>query len=340
MQGTEKQENLRPNENLLTLLKEINEFIGPVEERILQNYKYSHPRYPVTFIVGASRCGTTLLMQWLANSGNFAYPTNLLSRFYEAPYIGAKIQLLLTSEKYNYNNELLDFSPQVPYKSSLGKTQGALSPNGFWFFWRRFLPIHSPQHMDEAELEKIDHEGLTAELAAFEDVFKKPIVMKGLFFVFNIPYLASLLKNSLFIYLKRQPFYNIQSLLEARIKNFGSRDQWYSVKPQQYETLKDLDPIGQVTGQVYFTNKAIQMGINQIPSANSLVVNYEDFCQDPEGVFSQIQEKFSMLGYSPNWTYSGPEKFKSTNQIKLTKEESRQIIDTYYALSHQRLELI
>jgi len=339
MSGVERQENLNPNEKLITLLQEINGFIGPAEERILQDYKYSMPNYPVTFIVGASRCGTTLLMQWLANSGYFSYPTNLLSRFYEAPYIGAKIQLLLTSEKYNYNNELLDFSTQVPYESSLGKTQGALSPNGFWFFWRRFLPIHSPQYMDEAELAKIDHEGLTAELAAFEDVFKKPVVMKGLFFVFNIPYLSSIINNALFIYLKRHPFYNIQSLLDARIKNFGYRDQWYSVKPQQYETLKDLKPIQQVAGQVYYTNKAIQDGINQIPSANSLIINYEDFCQDPKTAFSQIEEKFSLLGFPSNWTYSGPEKFRSTNHNRLSEDEAKQVVDAYYALSHQRLEI-
>ena len=84
-----RQREFQRNENLERLLKEINDILGPVEDRILQRYKM--PKYPVIFIVGAPRCGSTLIMQWLAKTDRFAYPTNLLSRFYEAPYIGAKI---------------------------------------------------------------------------------------------------------------------------------------------------------------------------------------------------------------------------------------------------------
>ena len=194
--------------------------------------------------------------------------------------------------------------------------------------------------MDETALAKIDHEGLSAELAAIEDAFKKPIVMKGLFFVFNIPYLASKIKNTLFIYLKRHPFYNIQSLLEARIKNFGDRDQWYSVKPQQFETLKELNPIEQVAGQVYYTNKAIQEGINQISSENALVVNYEEFCTEPSVIFDQIKEKYSQQGYKLAWEYTGPTKFQSTNRVRLSEDESNQVIEAYNKFSEEKLELI
>ena len=38
----------------------------------------------VVLVVGGPRSGSTVMMQWLASSGVFAYPSNLLSRFYRA----------------------------------------------------------------------------------------------------------------------------------------------------------------------------------------------------------------------------------------------------------------
>ena len=58
--------------------------------------------------MGNPRSGTTLFIQWLGISGYLAYPTNLLSRFYGVPCIGAKIQLMLT--KHDSNNDLFDFN--------------------------------------------------------------------------------------------------------------------------------------------------------------------------------------------------------------------------------------
>jgi len=57
----------------------------------LQRFQQS-PDLMVQCEVGALRSGTTLFMQWLANTGVFSYPTNILSQFFGAPVIGAKIQ--------------------------------------------------------------------------------------------------------------------------------------------------------------------------------------------------------------------------------------------------------
>ena len=88
------------------LLAEINGLLGPVEEQIFNEYRM--PRYPVLFVVGMPRCGSTLLMQWLAQTARFAYPTNLLSRFYAAPAIGARIQ-----QGFDYLDRMDELVPQV-----------------------------------------------------------------------------------------------------------------------------------------------------------------------------------------------------------------------------------
>jgi hypothetical protein len=330
-----RRHEFRRNEKLEELLREINGLLQPVEQQILSSYRM--PKYPVVFVVGAPRCGSTLMMQWLAQTGHFAYPTNLLSRFYAAPYVGAKIQQLLTDPEYNFRNEILDFSGEISFESSLGKTKGALAPNEFWYFWRRFIPNTEPRYVDKGTLEKVDAGGFAAELAALESVFDKPWAMKGLILELNIPFLSSILDKALFLFVRRHPFYNIQSLLTARINYSGNRHEWYSIKPQEYEMLKHLEPIEQVTGQVYFAVQAIEEGLEQIENSRGLEICYEDFCTGPEQVFHQIAAKFAQQGYPADWQYTGPKRFHSTNQIRLPEEECQRVLDAYHHFSGENL---
>lgn len=150
----------------------------------------------------------------------FVCPSNLMSRFYKAPVIGAKIQRLLLDPVFNFRNELTDvFSHDIVYKSENGKTQGAMSPNEFWFFWRRFFPYAEldMDYMPDCELAKVfDRETFVKELMGIADVFHKPLAMKGMIANYNIGFLDSILDTVIFIHTKREPCSNIVSVLEAR----------------------------------------------------------------------------------------------------------------------------
>jgi hypothetical protein len=328
----ERQLEFRRNEKLEELLSEINSILEVAEAKVLELFHM--PRYPLILVVGCARTGSTLMMQWLAKTGKFGYPSNLLSRFYGAPYIGAKIQKLLTDPEYDFNREIFNFGDEISFSSNLGKTKGALEPNEFWYFWRRFIPNTDPEYLDDKSLLKVNTKKFAAELAAIEAVFDKPLAMKGHILQFNIPFLSNILQKVLFVFIKRNPLYNIQSLLEARVKYFGDRNAWYSVKPKEYEKLKGLDPFQQVAGQVYFTNKVIQQGLKNIDVSRWLQVDYEDFCESPGKVFRQILEKLENQGMEiGNWEYEGPENFQPTNQVRLPEEECREIIAAYKLFS-------
>ncbi len=328
----ERQPEFKRNEKLEELLSEINSILEVAETKIVKLFHM--PRYPLIFVVGCARSGSTLMMQWLARTGRVAYPTNLLSRFYGAPYIGALIQQLLTAPEYNFRDEIPDFSNGTAFYSDLGKTRGALAPNEFWYFWRRFFRYGEIQYLDEESLAKVDAAKFIAEIAAIESVFEKPLVLKGHIINWNIPYVSRTLEKLLFIYIKRHPFYTIQSLLEARLRYFGDIKRWYSFKPREYHELKSLDPLEQVTGQVYFTDEAVKQGLEQIDASRWLQVSYEDFCESPGQVFSQISEKLRNLGMKiGNWEYEGPENFRPTNQVRLLEEECRRIIAAYRLFS-------
>jgi len=331
MMHGERQDEFKRNQKLEDLLREINSMLQPTEDRVLADF--AMPRFPVIFIVGCARAGSTLMLQWLAGTGIFAYPTNLLSRFYRAPYIGAKIQQLLTDPEFNFRNEFAGIADAINYASDLGKTTGLLGPNEFWYFWRRFFTYGDIQHLGDKELEKADIKKFIAELAAIEAVFNKPFALKGLIINWNIPFVSNALDKALFIHVVRHPLYNAQSLLESRKKYFGTLKHWYSFKPREYASLKDLSPYEQVAGQVYCTNSAIARGLEQIDESRKLILAYEEFCSNPRSVFDSIREKFVQQGMQADWSYTGPDGFEATNRRRLAPEETEKVLKAYKQFS-------
>ncbi|MCX2977401.1 sulfotransferase [Candidatus Marimicrobium litorale] len=295
------------NVKLETLLKDINSSLSVAEEKALSDYRM--PQLPVILIVGPMRSGTTLFMQWLANTGIVCYPTNLLSRFYQAPIIGAKIQLLLTDPDYSFRDELGEFMQQAEYKSQNGKTKGVLAPNEFWYFWRRFLAEPDRDVWTDDELrQSMDTQTMLRELAGIIDVFQKPFAAKGLLFNNNIPFLDSIIENVLFVQIERDPVSNVASVLDARKKQLGREDQWYSFEIPEYEELKHLPPLSQVAGQVHYINKAVATGMGKVSAARKITISYEKFCADPAQVFTEMTKK---LGLS-HCKYDGPSHFNIT----------------------------
>jgi hypothetical protein len=142
------------NTQLEGLLPSINSLLACSESHALEDRCSNGEDYPILFVMGPLRSGTTLFMQWLASSGVVAYPSNLLSRFYGAPVMGAMIQLLLTDPRYNFRNEILDFNSAISFDSENGKTKGALAPNEFWYFLRKFLPFQYLDWLSDYELQQ------------------------------------------------------------------------------------------------------------------------------------------------------------------------------------------
>ena len=314
---------------LENLLKDLNDLLVTSQEKVLS--RYTATAFPPVFIVGCPRSGTTLLLQWLAGSKCFAYPSNFISRFYGSPYIGALIQQMLLDPEFAFNDEMRGMSIHTNdwFKSNLGKTDGLLSPNEFWYFWRRYFHYNEIQHLDDSKLKQIDIDALRSEFAALEDVFKLPLLMKALIINWNLDFIAKHIDNSVFLYIKRNSFFNIQSLLKARLKYFNNIREWYSFKPVEYELLKDEDAFSQVAGQVYFTNLAIKNGLSSVSSSRWIEIGYENLCHSPKSIWENISMLLYKNGYKLDLPYDGPAKFKCLNEVKITEFEKEKIHYAY-----------
>jgi hypothetical protein len=306
-----REKDFKRNPNLESLLQTLSELLTCSEKAALEYYASDKDDHPIIFIMGPHRSGTTLFTQWLACTGISAYPTNLLSRFYAAPVIGALIQLLLTDPHFNFRNEILDFNSTITFESENGKTRGALAPNEFWYFWRRFLPFNELDWLPDDDLFRlVDKEKLVAELASLTRVFGKPFALKSMILNYNIPFLDAIFTKALFIQIKRDPVTNVASILEARKRQLGSEHEWYSFKIPEYPQLKELDATAQSAGQLHYIDKAVTAGMATVDESRKLVVQYEEFCQNPRATFEQLTGKLGTGG--GDVTYSGPEQFKVT----------------------------
>ncbi len=295
------------HQRLPELESELNffsELLTPLELQVLPQEPRDPP--PTIFIMGCARSGSTLLYQYLAASGVFTYPTNFVSRFYYAPYIGARLQRMLFS--LDNRHEITPPSlGQEQFASKLGKTLGAMAPHEFWYFWRRFFHFTDEQCIPENKLSEVDGSTFRRELSAFQSVTNLPLVLKGMILNWHIPFLAELIPNSFFIHIYRDQLANAQSLFKARIDFFGTANEWYSFRPPGYATTQAFTPELQTLWQVRQTKAAVDEGLRSIGTDRSLAVSYEGFCDNPKRVFSQIAD---MTGNELPTTSSLPTQFK------------------------------
>ena len=87
---TGRSSKFKRDQSLESVLSELNDNLAS-----LHNTAGLEVQPAVSMIIGPPRCGTTLAMQWFASLGCFAYPSNLVARFFGNPAIGFQIQQVL-----------------------------------------------------------------------------------------------------------------------------------------------------------------------------------------------------------------------------------------------------
>lgn len=320
-------DSFKNDENLTALLKTLSKHLKPIQQEIEGELK--QPQFPLGLIVGCPRSGTTLLSQWFASMPAFAYPSNLMARFAYAPYIGGLIQNMLFNPNYDEHGDFKDIQSNLNFNSDLGKSKGALATNEFHHFFRNYMPNFDPQYLSEEQLNKVDFKGLISGVASIEKAFNKPFVMKGMMLQYNILDLFERLENVLFIHIKRNPLLNMQSIYRARIKYYNDAQLWWSVKPKEYERLKNMDVYHQIAGQVFYTTKSIEMATSQLPVENSIVIDYEDFCVNPEFIFNSIIDKYEKLNCRLVSEYQGEASFSTSKTIHLSEIDCEKFMNAY-----------
>lgn len=275
------------------------------------------PALPVVFVVGCARAGSTLLMQWLAHTGMVAYATNIISRFYKDPYVGALVHRIL--HDLDHRGEVFPDKPdRSAFRSELGRTHGADAPHDFGYFWRNYFGFGELQCDLVRTPDATQSAALQSDVAGMEQVFGRPVMLKAMEMNWHLPAIRALFPDSVFLFVQRDPIANAASLLKARRSFYGDDGAWYSYKPAEYDTIKTLPPWEQVVAQVWHTNKAVRNGLKGLPAADVIEVEYERFCADPAWLHRLIATR---LGTDAS--YTGPLHFAASSAAVTDEMKAR-----------------
>jgi hypothetical protein len=266
----------KKNPNLLNKMELLNTLLYEVEKSL-----YKSPQameLPLVLVVGCPRSGTTLITQWLAASGAFAYPTNFISRFFKAPILAYLIQDLITNPEYQFGDEFVDIKKSIDFKSDLGKTNGFLAPHGFWFFWRQFFQFPEIPNRGYDFDRHADYKGFSQAISSWQTLSQKPVFLKATIANYYIAKICAKVEKTYVIYVNRDIHSTTYSLLKSRERYNGNRDIWYSYKTPDYESLLSLPAEQQVTQQYLSINSEITKQLESIDDTRKIHIEYSKFC--------------------------------------------------------------
>lgn len=260
--------------------------------------------HPPIFIIGAPRSGTTMLYQVLLQTFRSAYISNLMALL---PSLMVKMTRISKRVACQYRGS---------HNSSFGYIPGLLSPNeagSIMQFW--FEDARSPHERDY----------VARTVRAISAATDAPLVLKNVNNTLRIAAIRSVLPDSRFIFIKRDPRFTAQSILLARRK-FGIQAGCWSATPPGHEEIDASDPMRLVLWQVLTLEAMASRACQDMPRT-TLVTTYENICQDAEAALAEIGEKFHLQQRNDRQSCSVP--ITPSNAIRLPADEWDRLENIY-----------
>lgn len=270
-------------------LQKLNEVVSRAAFPAPPNVRDS-TELPIIYLVGLPRSGTTLLSQLVSRQLEVGYINNLIARFWLRPSVGIRLSNALLGGHRRDSIELA---------STYGVTSDIVGPHEFGYFWRHWLnldaqPTHNLTSAAEQLLDKTGlRNALERELLA---EFNMPVVFKNVICGFQASLLTAVHSRSLFVIIRRDLYDVAASILHARQQRYGDYRAWWSLKPSTYEAISQIDdPVRQVVRQVRdcLTEMTAELAH---PMVNTVYVEYEDLCLEPNKVLERICAKLAAIG--------------------------------------------
>jgi hypothetical protein len=293
-----------------------------VEGNISPDYELLHSP---TFLIGPPRSGSTLLYQLVAYALSVSYFTNLAGRLRiqgspSLPVFSARLAKALSLIEHHHET----FESHQGY----GKGWGGPHTGELWDNW------FPDGYIGRGELDTECQRLIYQAVAATERIFDCPFVGKAQRHCVRIQALVEIFPNALFIQNVRDPLDTAQSIYIARTRDLprvphrpeDPRRAWFSVKPREYDRIKDKGLVEQVCEQVYFIEQNIAADRAIVGEDRFHFVHYEDVCQDPRRDVKRIADFLNSHGAPTRIVRPAPAFFDFSSGRKVAK-------DTYIAMA-------
>jgi len=266
-------------------------------------------KHPPIFLLGAPRCGSTLVCQVITDAFDVAYLSNRHCQFFGAPALAERIFKPLKNKKPS------------DYTSDHGQTKGWDAPSECGEWWYRFFR-RSPAYVTLDDVVEAQMYAFRRSLLALTEAAGKPVVFKNLYAALRLQAIAKHIPEALFVVLERNERDTAHSILEGRLAVLGGYDQWWSVPPPNVQDLKLLDPVRQVVGQIRGIHSTIEkdIGAGATDRSRVLVLEYERFCADVHDAVHRIETFLSSHGIAVGRRFEVPQCFSPSSGVRIDTE--------------------
>jgi hypothetical protein len=253
-------------------------------EKIVEKQLESKKSYPPILIISSPRTGSTYLSQLMAAKLKISYVSNLMSKFYNVPILGAYLQ------KNMINNK--DIKELKTFHSIHGNTSNIYEPSEFGYFWSRHFNFGKNHHEPSTQnLKNIDFKKLNYELENISKVFEAPVLYKCSIGPFLIKQILS--KTDVFvIVLNRNKTDTVNSILKTRKERFGNYKVWWSIRPFGFESMQKEKPLLQVQWQYDKVFKSLDSYDKNKYQNRVYNCNYEDLIKSSNNELKAIAKKY------------------------------------------------
>jgi len=286
----------------------------PFEKSWIKKYRQYINDYPVLVILGAPRTGSTLLYQLLTAWLDVAYVDNLVHMGREMPFL----TYLLSSRL---------FRDQLPtsFESRYGSTNRLYEPSEAGNLWRKWVP-EQKHYLYEKDLTEAHLNGFRDFVTAVTNYSQKPLIIKNLYFSQRLRMLKTLGMKFKFIFLRRNPVYTAQSIYLSRQENLTNMNAWWSVKPYNYQDIKDKDVFQQIAAQVYYIEQQIENDLKLFHQRDVMHLQYEDLETKCFDILDDIKEKIGGK-FRHNVNPENIDNIRIRNRKKMEEEPFHQLKD-------------
>ena len=238
--------------------------------------------FPVIFVIGIHRTGSTLVSQVLADSFGFAPLGNFATLFPRSKYL---VHLLL---KRFYH-------PGKPrkarkYKSFYGISRGFFSIGDSYEIWDRWFGkdhYNRPEQISEQKRKK-----MIEYFRGLQKAWGRPIITKNNRNTLMLETIYNSIPNVFFVLVNRNPADVIQSTMQASRDFFGTDEIIWGLRDDKsFDPGNYKDKLDAYCHQYLDLEDSIRKELNKLPAEDYTVVQYEDFCEDPATVQKEIMAK-------------------------------------------------
>lgn len=250
----------------------------------------------IIIILALPRSGSTLLYQSLVHTLEPFYLNNLGSLLFKIPLLGGFISYKICN-KYSSN-----------FESNHGFVEGGCGPAEGLAYWDYWLGMGLEEKFDTVKSNR--RKSYLKKTISILGESHSPIVTGYLGHILFVSHLNSIFPNAIYIRLVRDPLQNALSILAIRKK---SKKKWFSIFPKECVNVIGSNLYAEVATQVYWLNKKIENDINR---NNSIYINYDDLCKNPNEEIMKIIKYSNKKGLNISQIKKLPNKFiKKNNYI-------------------------